>query len=86
MWLHKPTWLCRLAGLLHDLRGCRFSWEDLDLLSTGAGGVVVLYVVSVLPVVPPLLKAAAVVSDCARRILARQEHVVIMRIPNQTSA
>lgn len=79
------TLFYRLAGLLGALRGFKISREGLDLPSTGVGRKVVPHVMSVLPVVRPLLKAAAVVSDCALRILTSQEHVVI-RIRNPTSA
>lgn len=53
------------------------SGDGLNLQSTGVGWIVVPYVVSVLPVVLPLLKGAAVGRDCAWRILASQEHIVI---------
>ncbi|WP_227636407.1 hypothetical protein, partial [Klebsiella pneumoniae] len=48
-------------------------------------GLVVSLIVGVLPVVSPLLEAAAGVSDCAWRILAGQEHVVVVRIREPAS-
>lgn len=77
------TLLYRLARLLDMPTG--FSRPSLNLPSTGVSRKVVPYVVSVLPVVIPLLIVTVEVSDCAWRILASQEHVVI-RIINPTSA
>lgn len=62
--------LNRLARLLDT---------GLDLWNTRAGRIMVSDVVSILPVVRSLFKAAAGVSDSALRILASQEHVVIIR-------
>lgn len=64
----------------------RDSRLSINWLSAGVGRKVVPYVVSVLRVVMPLLVVAAVVRDCAWRVLASQEHVVIViRIPIPTS-
>ncbi|TNN88253.1 hypothetical protein EYF80_001469 [Liparis tanakae] len=61
-------------GVLDALGGRRVTSEGLHLLPrTGLG---VSHVVNVFPVVSALLVAVACVTDCARRILAGQEHEV----------
>lgn len=77
--------LHRWPGVLKALGDCK----GLSLLCrTGVIGEMVSDVVNVFPVVASLLVAAAVVTDCARRILAGQEHVVVVRvnIPASTNA